>query len=272
MKPIVVATDFSPASLNAAIYSAEMALSIGAELWLLHVYEYPVSYSEIPLAVDPAKMQEDADLEMESFKERLLFKMKDKPTVFTETRMGTLYPELKEFCERVNPYAVVMGTKSASPAEHFLFRSNTAYAMKHLPWPLLAVPENCSYSAIKKIGLACDFAKIVHSVPIDEIKSLVSQFKAELHVINTGRKDVFNPEIVFESGLLEKLLEPVKPVYHFISGENTDDGILRFAEENDINLLVILPKRHGLLERIFQKNHTKEFVLHTHVPLVALHQ
>ena len=43
-------------------------------------------------------------------------------------------------------------------------------------------------------------------MPIDEIKGLVNNFNAELHVINTGKKEDFDPEIIFKSLKLEKLL------------------------------------------------------------------
>jgi nucleotide-binding universal stress UspA family protein len=99
----------------------------------------------------------------------------------------------------------------------------------------------------------------------------VNDFHAELHILNTGRKQVFKPEVIFESGLLQEMLADLKPAYHFISSENTDEGIINFAEKNLIDLLVVLPKRHGLLEKLVLKSHSKQLVLHSHVPVMSLH-
>ena len=164
-----------------------------------------------------------------------------------------------------------MGSQGTTAAERLLFGSHTVYAMKHLVWPLITVPPQAKFSAVKKIGLACDFNKVVETTPVDEIKTLVNDFHAELHVLNTGKKEVFNPELVFESGLLQEMLAALKPEYHFITNENTDEGIMDFAEKNNIDLLVVLPKRHGLLEKLFLKSHSKQLVLHSHVPVMALH-
>jgi len=34
----------------------------------------------------------------------------------------------------------------------------------------------------------------------------------------------------------------------------------------------VLPKRHGLLDKLIHKSHTKQLVLHSHVPVMAFHQ
>ena len=136
---------------------------------------------------------------------------------------------------------------------------------------MVTVPPQAKFSAVKKIGLACDFNKVVDNTPADEIKTLVNDFHAELHVLNTDKKEEYNADIVFESGLLQEMLAALKPQYHFITNENTDQGIMDFAEKNDIDLLVVLPKRHGLFEKLLSKSHSKQLVLHSHVPVMALH-
>ena len=272
MKTILVATDFSPAALNAANYAADMALSINADMLLLHAYQIPVIYSEVPVAVNLEDMQRNAENEINELKGQLIRKRGGKLNIGTEVRMGVFFNELRTVCERIKPYTVVMGSQGTTAAERLFFGSHTVNAMKHLMWPLITVPPEATFSSVKKIGLACDFDKVADTTPLDEIKMLVNDFNAELHVLNTGKKEVFNPEIVFESGVLEEMLAPVKPNYHFITNQNTDEGIMDFAEKNHIDLLVVLPKRHGLPDKLIHKSHTKQLVLYSHVPIMALHQ
>ena len=42
MKTIIVQTDFSPVSLNAVNFAADMAVAIDASILLFHVYNIPV--------------------------------------------------------------------------------------------------------------------------------------------------------------------------------------------------------------------------------------
>jgi hypothetical protein len=186
--------------------------------------------------------------------------------------MGSFFAELKDVCKSVTPYAVVMGSQGTTAAEHLFFGSNTVYTMKHLAWPVITVPEGVIFSSIKRIGLACDFKNVVDTMPVNEIKRLVHDFKAELHILNTGSEKEFKPGVVFESGLVQEMLGTLKPDYHFITNENTDLGIIDFAEKNHIDLLIVFPKRHNLFDKIMHKSHTKQLVLHSYVPVMALHQ
>jgi nucleotide-binding universal stress UspA family protein len=272
MKTILVATDFSPAAYNAAKYAAEMAAVINADVFLLHVFQLPISYSEVPLTVTEDDVMQQAEIAMDDLKEKLIARTADKININSEVRMGVFFRELQTVCERIMPYTVVMGSQGSTATDRLLFGGHTVYAMMHLLWPLITVPIDASFSAIKKIGLACDFDKVIDTTPVDEISRLVNDFTAELHILNTGKQREFDPDIVFQSGLMQEMLEELKPDYHFITHDNTDQGIMDFAEKNNIDLLVILPKRHGLFESLVHKSHTKQMVLHSHVPVMALHQ
>ena len=272
MKTIILATDFSPAALNAANYATDMALSIKADLLLFNTIQVPVSYSDLPVVMNLEDMLRSTEKDMNNLKEQLKLKGNSKINIETEVRMGGFFNELKTVCERIKPYAVVMGSHGTTGGDHFLFGSHAVYAMKHLMWPLITVPPEAAFSAIKKIGLASDLNEVIESTPIDEIKMLVNDFNAELHILNTGKREVFDADIVFESGIMQEMLGNLKPKYHFISNENTDEGIMDFTEKNHIDLLIILPKRHSLLDKMMHKSHTKQLVLHSHVAVMALHQ
>ena len=49
---IIAPTDFSPISLNAVNYAAEMARSIDADLSLLHVCLLPITYGQVPYPIE----------------------------------------------------------------------------------------------------------------------------------------------------------------------------------------------------------------------------
>lgn len=272
MKTILVATDFSPAALNAANYAVDMALRINAAIHLIHVFEVPISYSEVPVVVNLEEMMQSAEKEINALKAQLNRKTMGKIIVATEVKMGEFFLELKTACERLHPYAVLMGSQGTTAAERLFFGGHAVYAMTHLMWPLITVPAGAAFSSIKRIGLACDLDNVLDTTPVNEIKKLINDFNAELHILNTGRKEEFIPEVVVESGSLRRLLEPVKPEYHFISNKNATEGIMDFVEKNQIDLLIVLPKRHGLMDKLIHKSHTKRFVLNSDVPVMALHK
>jgi nucleotide-binding universal stress UspA family protein len=272
MKTILVATDFSPAAANAVNYAADMALSIRAKLLLLNVVQTPIGYSDLPLVVSLEDMMRSSEKDMMDLKAEVNKRVNSQVVIETEVGMGGFFDELKTVCERVKPYAVVMGSQGKTAAEHVMFGEHAVHSVKHLNWPVITVPPGVQFKAIKKIGLASDLTEVVKITPIDEIKTLVHDFNAELHILNTGNKEVFDADLVFESGLMQEMTMSLNPQFHFINNENTDEGIMDFAEKNQIDLLIVLPRRYNFLSSIFHKSHTKQLVLHSHVPVMALHQ
>ncbi len=162
-----------------------------------------------------------------------------------------------------------MGTKGASGIERVLFGSNTLTTIRHLTWPVICVPPGKNFGeGIKKIGFACDFRNIVETTPAATIKSIVKEFGAELHVLNVD----YTPDTPEQSALLHTLLEEVKPEYHFIEHKDIEDGINEFAEKNNLDMIITIPKKHKLLDGIFKPSSTRQLVYQSHVPVMCIHE
>jgi nucleotide-binding universal stress UspA family protein len=271
MKTIIVATDFSAAASNAANYAADLALAIKADLLLLHTWQVPVIFSEVPVTTDINKWLKEAEANMSNLKIALFKRTNGNVKIAAEIIEGDFFRELKNLCESIRPYAVVMGSQGTTNTERFLLGNHIVHATKNLAWPLIAVPPGATFYTIKKVALACDCDNVTDTVPVDEIRKMINEFHCELHVLNTGKKEVYNSDTVFESGMLKEMLKGLHPIFHFITHENTDQGILDFADQNNIDLLMVLPKRHSLIDKIIHRSHTKQWVLHSHVPVMALH-
>lgn len=272
MKKILVSTDFSEVATNAVYYAADMALAINADIMLLHIVQTPIGYSDLPIALNLEDMMRTAENDMQNLKAETTQRTKGKINIETEVAMGGFYGELENICERIKPYVVVMGTQGKTATEHVLFGSHATNAVKHLMWPVITVPPGVAFSDLKKIGLASDLTNVVEATPIEEISMLVKDFNAELHILNTGKKAVFDADIVFETGLIQEMTMSLNPQFHFIDNSNIDEGIMDFAEKNQIDLLIVLPGRHNLLSSIFHRSHTKQLVLHSHIPVMSLHK
>lgn len=275
MKTIIAPTDFSANSLNAVDYAADMANMLGAHLTLFHVYAIPTPATEMPIPnYDVEALATAADTEIQKLKDNLLSRLNDRLIIYTETRPGYVITELETYADSVKPFAVVMGAESAGAFERFLFGGKTIEAVKDLAWPLIIVPPTARFTNIRKVGLACDFREVVDSVRVQEIKELVKEFNAELHILHVSNKPQgkFSAETVEESALLQEMLGDLHPQYHFLKAPEVEKGVTDFAEENKIDLLIVIPKRHSLISKIFQHSHTKQLVLHTHIPVMSLHE
>jgi nucleotide-binding universal stress UspA family protein len=275
MKTIIVPTDFSPIATNAMNFAADMAVNINASLMLLHIYQIPVSMTDVPVVMASAdELRKSSETKLQEIKNSLTHITSGKIKVYTEARLGDVSDELEDVCKHIQPFAVIMGTRGASGIERVLFGSTTLTAIRHLKWPVIVVPPGKEYgTGIKKIGFACDFDKVVESTPIQFIKNMVKEFGAELHVLNVDYKGKhFKPETPEESMLLNELLADLNPNYHFIEHADIEDGINEFAEKNNIDLLITIPKKHKLLDSLFKQSSTKQLVTQSHVPVMCVHE
>jgi nucleotide-binding universal stress UspA family protein len=189
-------------------------------------------------------------------------------------REGDVTNEIEDYCTKVNPYAIVIGAESASALERFLAMGETVRLLQHLHWPLIIVPPSANFKGIRKIGFACDFRRVLESVSVQELRALVETFDAELHVLHVSEEDSngYSPDTIMESGWLQEMLGALRPKYHFIRDADIEKGINDFAEQNKLDLLIIIPKKHNLISRIFRHSHSKRTVLHAHVPVMAIHE
>jgi nucleotide-binding universal stress UspA family protein len=275
MKTIIVPTDFSPVATNAMNFAVDMALGINASLLLLHVYQIPVSMTDVPVVlVSAEELKKSSEEKLEELKQSLFHITSGKLKIYTEARMGDVVDQLESICKQIQPFAVIMGTKGATGIERILFGSNTLTTIKHLTWPVIVVPPGKEYGkGIKKIGFACDFRQVVETTPVQFIKQMVKEFNAELHILNVDYENKqFKPETPEQSLLLHTLFEDLNPNYHFINHVDIEDGINEFAETNNLDLLITIPKKHKLLEGIFKPSSTKQLVTQSHVPVMCVHE
>jgi nucleotide-binding universal stress UspA family protein len=274
MKTIIVPTDFSVPSKNAIDYAVGLAKQTGSSILLFHAYQVPVSMTDVPIVlISVEELQKNAETKMAGVKKSLEQATEESIKIYSETRLGDTIDELDNLCNNMKPFAVVMGTKGETGVERVIFGSTTLSAIKHLSWPVIVVPPDKKYSAIKKIGFACDFREVVETTPVHFIKDFVKEFNAEIHVLNVDYKNShFRPETPEQSALLQTMLQDLNPTYDFIEDENIETGIEKFAKNNDLDIIITIPKKHKLLEGLFKKSHTRELVFHSHLPIMCVHE
>jgi nucleotide-binding universal stress UspA family protein len=242
---------------------------------LVHVYHIPVAMSEVPTVLITAEeLRKSSEEKLKELKEAVEHITADKIKVYTEARSGNVIDEIENLCERLNPFAIIMGSTGTSEIERIFFGSTTLSAIKNLTWPVIVVPPGKEYGkGIRKIGFACDFRQVVETTPTQFIKKIVKEFNAELHVLNVDHNNKeFGPDTPEQSMLLNEMLKPLNPSYHFIEHADIEDGINEFAEKNNLDLVIAIPKKQKLLEGIFKPSSTKQLVMHSHIPVMCIHE
>lgn len=277
MKTIIVPTDFSSVSLNAVTYALDMAVLIDAQIVLLNTFTAPVSYTEAPVSpattINIDDIRKSSEVQLNNLRDELVRVTDGLVKVHTETRIGNTVDVLEEMCSSIKPFAVVMGSHGSTGMERLIMGSTTLSVIRHLRHPVIVVPPGTQYKQIRRIGLACDFKDVVETIPAEYIKRIVEEFNAELFVLNVNPEgEKYDRETPLESAWLDTLLGDIKPNYYFLQRDDVVEGINEFAETHNLDVVMVIPKKHNLLESIFHKSRSKELVKHSHIPILSIHE
>jgi nucleotide-binding universal stress UspA family protein len=266
MNTIVVATDFSPAADNAMLYASHLANKINASLLLLHVYQIPVTMGDVPVMLIPVEeMKQQVDNNLNKSKD-LVAQRYPSVAIETESRMGDVTDELNDICNQRKPLFIVAGKHGQSGVEKVFFGNTTLSIINHSKAPVLAVPNTVPIKDIQNIALAVDLSAHPEEV-LEKTRNLIQSLNAQLHVIHV--KD-YSGEASVED--LKHVLPDVNPIYRIIKADDFSDGIQQYATENGIDLLILFPHHHNLMEKLFFKTHTTELIEDTSIPILSIRE
>ena len=273
MKKIIVPVDFSANAANAAEFAGNLAIFYGGEILLYNAYQMPVPVGEISYPLyDVPEMQQASEHELEMLKTDLEGKLRSKITINIKAEMALLSEGLANLCDNVKPDLVVIGLSGKNALTKLIVGSNTIYIAHHLKYPVLVIPPKASFTPVRQIGFACDYKQIEESLPVQLLKKIITDFNAQLFVINVDFQDEhFTPEMVHENFAIRDLFEDNHPKFASIESENVTEGLNRFAEKNGIDWIVVIPKKHTILQKIFNRSHSTDLLFHTHLPVLCLH-
>ena len=261
MKTIVVATDFSPSAENAMLYAGELANNINCSIVLLHVYAIPVGMHEVPmLMVSTDELKNNAEKGLSRAKELLKANF-SAVEVHTESRLGDVISELRDVCKNINPVLIVVGKHGASGVEEIIFGSTSFSIIRHITYPVIVVPDRFKNYRVSNAGLAIDAD--IETVCVDQIKKVRNELKFLLHIVHVKQENGASLEAT-------KLVSELNSNYSTVFDNEFSHGIEMYIANNDIDLLIILPRKHNLVERLFFKTHTKELLKKISIPIMCL--
>lgn len=261
MNTVIVPVDFSPTSLHAAKYAAQLLTGhYGVTLVLYH------SYSK---ASEAEKAQ--ADLE----------ELKSELTKDHIVKMEVLAHEEADFVEGLEKAArhrvadlVIMGITGKSALAQVFFGSNTLKMAETKACPVLIVPEGTPFQPIKNVMLTSDFKNTFNTTPSVPIKDFLDVFHPQLHVVNVDEDHFISLTEAYEKEKqdLKKLFSDYKPEFYFMRLYDVDEALNLFAETRNIDMLIVIQKDQSFIKKLFRSNRTKRLTYHSKLPILVVHE
>jgi len=273
MPLIITATDFSEVAENAINYACKLASLQNGQVQIIHSFIIPVMFSDIPM---PGSLITDAQNDAEMQMDKLVGTMSAAyPGVNIKGKViyGETADVIDDFTEESEyPWLVVVGNNG--PTENSNWPDSTLMnVFKKLEYPVLAIPGGFTHRPVRRICFAFDNKHTGNESALQQIKDKTKLLNAELHVLTikphsagTENNDDFDKTVT-------QTLAEINPTYHFVdSTGDIDQSIQEFIEKNNIDWLIMLPRKHSFFEGLFHKSHTKAIAHHSRVPILALHE
>ena len=280
MKTILVLTDFSAAALSAATYVAELSRDLKAERIVLY-HSSNLDNPEMVMLTDVVVLVPKTDSVMEQEIYRKLEDLKsqvqaiagDNIVIETVTNALPLLSGIKEILNQENVDLVAAALSGAGTAGKNSVGKQTASLIKNRNFPLLVIPSNSNYRRINISVLACDLRDIVNTLPADHITSFINETGSKLLVVNVERGESLGAAgYLKEEMALHKLLDGLKPEFHYLNDGDAIKAIIEFAEIRNANLIIAVPKARGFLENLFHESASKKIAINTPLPLLLFHK
>jgi nucleotide-binding universal stress UspA family protein len=202
--------------------------------------------------------------------ESLLFSTNTQIDIRAEIKYGFAETALETLCKENMPLAVVVGIRSHFPATNYFMGSTALRIVHYIQCPVLIIPDKAVFSGIKSIAIASDSQQINENPTIQSIKKWLTAFDVPPDIVHVNTEEDSSLKNLSGNIFLHNRFAEYSPRFHSIQDKNVEKGIFDFLEQRRPDLLIVVPGKYSFFKKLFHASHSKQLILHSHLPVLAV--
>jgi len=266
MKRILVPCDFSKPATNAFRFALDIAEQSRGVVYLLHVIELPVMYDSVlmpALSIENELYQDLKENAEKQFRKMLSKISTEAAKVETAISFGPIFTIINNYVQEKEVDLIVMGSQGAEGMKEIFIGSNAEKIVRTSLVPVIVLKNNIK-RAIKNIVFPNSLDTEGQEDLMLKIKALQNFYKAHLHIVWINTPLNFNNDTNTRANLEAfakrfMLKNYSIHIYNYTDGE---EGILRFAEEIDADMIAMGTHGRRGLAHLFKGSLTEDIVNH----------
>lgn len=278
MKNILVPIDFSQCSRDAFLYAKGLADTLGFSIKLVHVYIGNLN-TDASINLNSVKSREEAILKKMQDFVKVNLEKSNNSNVLTQQKIETeaivglsATHEIVELTKDEDDIAmVVIGTTGDGNMMERMFGSVSSSVAQRSHCPVILVPKGSEFKKYENVLYASNYESADENL-LDQIVDFGKIFNATMHFVHVEEND--NYETV-EDTIFYKLFEKGDPSFSFnivnIKNRSVLSGLNQYADENNVDLIVLVNRQRNYLENIFQLSLTKRMAKASKLPVMVFH-
>jgi nucleotide-binding universal stress UspA family protein len=136
---------------------------------------------------------------------------------------------------------------------------------------LLLVPDMDKTHVFKHALLAVDLSHLNERLPVKTIFHLQEMLSLKWFIVNVSVEGQYKAaDLIEEQTFLHSSLDSLEPTYSYLDGEDFIEKLNVYIQEQDIDVLITVPRKLGFFATFFQKSASKKLAVNTKVPILML--
>lgn len=277
MKTILYATDCTLNAASTLRYAYRISSIIGADLHILHVYDFPpINFSTIhPMESLKKRMhKEQIELVEKYCAKYLKNEFCKKPITTHVVENNSISESIMRLSKVSNPDLIIIGMKDKQSTRGYFSGNIADTLLNTIEVPLLIVPNNMPYKMLSTIVYATDFEQ-EDILSIQKLIEIARPFEAVIevvHIYETDKPQVQKRMEKFKSTLLKQISYP-EITFRNIASTKIKSGLLSVLNNEKASMLAMLERKHDLsLNNLFHKDLVKDMEGSVKVPLLAFNK
>ena len=290
---IFCATDFSKLADEVVAYGIALAREFNAKLFVCHVVDFPTVTMYGEAVAGPIEHQNRF---MDFAKSEIDRLIGDKSIEYqTLVTLGNTTEEISRLVNEHHADLVITATHGRSGLKRFFLGSVTERLMRTLPCPLLVLrgaeedsPATSLKFPFKRVLVGCDFSSD-SDLAFKYSLSMAQEFQGELHLVHvvepSGYKELFKMPAEPGERLKQDLLDMIKGRLKAMVPDEALNWvtlhiqllvgkpyaeIIRYAEINDIDLISLGIRGHGMVEDLLVGSTTDRVIRRAPCPVLSI--
>ncbi len=278
MKNILLPTDFSDNAWNAIFTGLKMFETVDCNFILLNTYEPKLANlmgnkSKERLGVIYDSLSENSKLQLDKTMQYLHENHARSNHKFESVSISNdIEHAINQMAADRDIDLIVMGTKGATGAKEVFMGSNTVKVIKKVRrCPIIAVPHNYDFKALKSVVFPTDFTHPYSKSELKPLIDIVSLWNAEIFILQVAQEYELQDEQKRNLKQLSNRLKDVKHSFNKVEmWNNVAEATNKFADENDMDLITLIHYPHTFMEKLTREPVIRKMGFHTKVPLMVL--
>ena len=278
MKNILVPTDFSEVAGSAFDFAYDLAATNNGSVKVIHV-SHPSFDTANPMGTYvPGTFEGIKRGQLAQFLNRIPNGEEEQGgaesiALTSEVVIGFASEEIIRYSKEADVDMIVMGTTGEGGFLNKLVGSVSSRVAQQAWCPVMLIPQGHKKTKFDNILYASNH-QAIDEVMIREMVDFALLHEANIHLLHVKESTkAANLKVIRKA--FERIVITSAPnlsyQYTIVGSKSAYQGIQRYIQQNDIDLMSVVTAHRGFVEDLFHKSVTKKLVFNLNIPLLVMH-